>query len=252
MTNKELYEGKRLKSKSYGWYTIKEYNNFDNVVIEFDSGFKKTCNLKEVKSGAVKDPTFPSIYGVGYIGEGEFTARVKGGKNTPCYDSWRGLLRRCYSSEKRFKARYSECTVDSKWYNFQNFAEWYYNNLKYDGRVEVDKDLLIKGNKLYSEDTCALVPTPINSLLSGASKENRGKYPLGVYFNKSHKKYRAQLHRNGESQDCLGYFNTPEEAFICYKYHKEIHIKEVANKYKECISNDLYNRLMEYEVNIDD
>ena len=252
MTNKELYEGKRFKSKSYGWYTVKSYENFAEVLIEFDSGFKKKCNLKEVKSGAVKDLTFPSIYGVGYIGEGNFSARFKGGKNTPCYDSWRGMLRRCYSAEARFKARYAGCTVDKNWHSFQVFAEWYYSNIRYDGRVEVDKDLLIKGNKIYSSSNCSLVPTPINALFSGASIENRGKFPLGVYYNKENRKYRAQLHRHGESQDYLGHFDTPEEAFKCYKYHKEIHVKHVADMYKENISSDLYDILMKYEVNINE
>lgn len=252
MSNKEKYEGKRFKSKSYGWYTIVEYKKSTDILIKFDSGFTKRCALKEVLSGAIKDLTKPVVYGVGFIGEGIYTARVIGGKNTPCYDTWRGMLRRCYSEESRFKKNYSGCSVDKEWFNYQNFAEWYYSNVKYDGRVELDKDLLIKGNKVYSSKTCSLVPTQINALFTGAGKIHRGIYPLGVYFNKEHKKFRAQLHRGGDSQECLGWFDTPEDAFESYKYHKELYVKEVANKYKDVISKEIYNSLMNYEVNIDD
>ncbi len=253
--SKEKYEGKVFESKSFGKYLVKEYVNCNQVIIQFEStGYTKTVQLKEMLTGSVKDLTLPSIYGIGFIGDGEYSARYKGGGNTPCYDSWRGILRRCYSEKhQKDHPTYNGCTVDQKWHNYQNFAAWYYRNLIYtEGRVEVDKDLLVKGNKIYGESFCSLVPTQINALFTGASKIHRGKYPLGVYFKKDVGKFRAQLHRGGNAQEYLGDFNTPEEAFAVYKKHKEAFVKETVLKYKDKISDKLFNTLMSYSVSIND
>ena len=245
--------GQRFKSKNFGWFTIKEYFSFSKVLIEFDSGYSKFTTLKEVKTGSIKDVTVPTVFGIGFYGVGEHKARVNY-KNTKCYDSWRGMLRRCYSEESlKKRPTYKGCYVDSKWLNYQNFANWYYDNLITENqRVDLDKDILIKGNKVYSETTCCLVPTEVNALFSGASKLHRGKYPIGVYFKKDIRKYRAQLHRGDTSQDCLGDFNSKEEAFNAYKVAKEIHVKDVAKKYRDKITNECYSALMNYEVSIDD
>jgi hypothetical protein len=253
--SKAKYEGKTFESKAFGKYKVKEYVNCREIVICFeDTGYEKKVGIKEMLNGAVKDAMRPSVYGVGYIGDGEFTARFKGGGNTPCYDSWRGILRRCYSeTHKKDHPTYIGCEVESNWHNYQNFAAWYYDNLIYtSGRVEVDKDLLVKGNKVYGEKFCSLVPTQINALFTGASKIHRGKYPLGVYFKKDVGKFRAQIHKGGDSQEFLGDFSSPEAAFAVYKKHKELFIKETASKYKNFISGKLFDVLMNYTVSIED
>jgi len=252
MTNKEKYEGARFESKSYGWYTVIEYNNSIDITVKFDTGFIKKCALKEMLSGGIKDPTVPNVYGVGFIGAGKYTSQIVRGNNNPCYDSWKDMLKRCYSEDTRSRKYYFGCTVDNEWLNYQNFAEWYYSNIKCSGRVEVDKDLLIKGNKIYSAKTCSLVPQQINTLFSGAGKKYRGKYPLGVHFSKERKQFAARLERRGEAKTHLGWFTTAEDAFLCYKHHKEIHVKETANKFKDMISEEVYDALMKYEVDIND
>lgn len=247
--------GKTFTTKSFGEYEVIEYKNSCEVLIKFKlSGFEKWCEAKDALNGSVKDLTCPSVYGVGYIGQGEHTARFKGGGNTPCYDSWRGILRRCYSEKhQKDHPTYNGCTVDQKWHNYQNFAAWYYENLIYtEGRVEVDKDLLVKGNKIYGESFCSLVPTQINALFTGAGKVHRGKYPLGVYYKKDVGKFRAQLHKGGHFQEFLGDYSTPEEAFAVYKKHKEAFVKETVMKYSNKISEKLFSTLMNYSVSIDD
>jgi len=114
----------------------------------------------------------------------------------------------------------------------------------------LDKDILQKGNKLYSKDTCCFVPQEVNSLL--IKRDNsRGEYPVGVCFRKATGKFMAQLTVNGK-QKTLGYFTTPEEAFQVYKAAKEAQIKAVADKWKYLLDERVFQALLAYEVNIDD
>ena len=115
---------------------------------------------------------------------------------------------------------------------------------------QLDKDILVKGNKLYSKDTCCFVPSEVNNLL--IKRDNfRGEYPVGVHFDKYAGKFKAQLAINGKVK-FLGRFNTPEEAFQAYKLAKEVQIKVVANKWKHLLDERVFQALMAYEVAIDD
>lgn len=255
VNSRKSFEGRVFSSKSYGEYRVVSYNNFKNIVVEFlTTGFTTTCSRKEVLSGTIKDVLLPSIYGVGFFGVGKYASREAKGKNTRCYDSWRGMLRRCYSENSlKIRPSYRGCTVDVNWHNYQNFADWYYSKCALgDEAIEVDKDILVKGNKIYGEQYCSIVPTQINSLFTGAGRSHRGNHPIGVYFKKSIGKFTAQLHRGGNYQEFLGDFNTPEEAFKVYKEKKEIYIKYLANKYAHCISKECYNSLIKWSVDITD
>ena len=193
----------------------------------------------------------PSVYGVGFIGKGKFKANDGNGKPTKCYNTWKDMLRRCYDSKyHKKKSTYKNCTVCSEWHNFQNFAQWYYSNYYEfeDEKMALDKDILKKGNKIYSSNTCVFVPSSINNLFIKRDK-CRGKYPIGV--SKVKDKFEAWLSK-GNKRIRLGYFNTPNEAFLAYKIAKEQYIKEVAEKWKAQISQKLYDTMMNYEVEIDD
>ena len=115
--------------------------------------------------------------------------------------------------------------------------------------MELDKDTLVKGNKIYSPETCIFVPQRINYLFlnSGGS---RGLLPLGVYT--VGKKYASRTSKNGKRSVYLGSFDTPEEAFLAYKTAKEAYIKEVADEYKDKIPKKLYDALYAYTVEITD
>ena len=61
--------GKVCKSKSSGDFKIVKYNDARNVVIRFiNTGFESTVQLTTIKSGEVKDPYLPSVYGIGVLG----------------------------------------------------------------------------------------------------------------------------------------------------------------------------------------
>ena len=143
-----------------------------------------------------------------------------------------------------------------EWCNFQNFAKWYENNY-YEVESEVmnlDKDILVKHNKIYSPDTCIFVPHRINTLFI-KRQNDRGESVIGTNLYKG--KYRVHCHminpKTGKSkEEYLGYYDSQEKAFEIYKYYKERNIKEVADYYKSLIPQKLYDALYDYEVEITD
>lgn len=167
----------------------------------------------------------------------------------PAYQVWVNMIKRCYD-EKVIARRpaYRGCRVCDEWLRLSNFASWYEKNCKQGDQI--DKDILIKGNKLYSPDTCLGVPRRINALFISA-RAVRGKYPIGVV--RHNNKYDAQINFGCGSQR-IGSYDTPEEAFAAYKGAKEAYIKKIA---EECysggeITKRVFDALMRYKVEITD
>ena len=231
---------------------IIRYSNYADIDVQFADGTiveHRTCS--NFKAGRIKNPMTPTVWGIGFIGIGKFKPCDENGKITKCYNTWENMLKRCYDSKYQEKhPTYKGCRVCEEWWNFQKFAEWYYSHFYEleNERMELDKDILKKGNNVYSADNCIFVPSSINSLFTKCDKR-RGEYHIGVY--KKGNKFKAQLSKNGK-QIHLGLFNTPEEAFLTYKQAKEEYIKEVAEEYKDKFPCELYEALMKYEVEIDD
>lgn len=175
--------------------------------------------------------------------------------NNKEYSLWTSMLLRCYS--KNQKETYEGCTVSENFKSYTYFYEWCNKQFGFSSKDEngrswhLDKDLLFKGNKHYSEDTCVFVPQQINALLT--KRQNlRGEHPIGTSLNRKSGKFQANC-RNGDGRLIyLGLHATPKEAFLVYKTFKESLIKEVANKYKEQLDQRAYKALMEYQVEITD
>ena len=160
---------------------------------------------------------------------------------------------RCYDEKIKNKhPTYKECVVCGEWLLYDNFKKWCDENYYQidNERMQVDKDILFKRNKLYSPDTCCFVPDRINSLII-KSDSIRGKYPIGVSYKKNTGLYCASMKKNNRNV-WLGEYTTPEKAFSVYKIEKEKYIKEVADEYRDKIPNKIYNALYNYEVEIDD
>ena len=168
------------------------------------------------------------------------------------YQLWKNMIKRCFDEKYKQKhPTYNDVTCSKEWLSMTNFIEDV-SKMKGFGLSgwELDKDILVKGNKLYSKDTCCFVPAEINSLL--IKRDNsRGEWPVGVNFDKSRAKFKAQLTINGKKK-FLGRFNTPEEAFQVYKLSKEAQIKFVAQKWQHLLDERVFQALMAYEVNIND
>ena len=244
--------GKVCKSKSSGDFKILKYNDKKNVEIQFlKTGFETTVELGSIRNGGVKDRYLPSVYGVGVIGD-KYPSKVNG-VLTKEYKLWTSMLVRCYSdNSKKRRPTYEGCEVSNNFKSYEYFYEWCHKQIGFGVEgFELDKDLLIKGNKVYSEDSCVFIPTEINSLL--VKRENmRGKYLIGVCWSKTANAFVSRVSRNKGMQEHLGVFNTELEAFNAYKQAKEAFIKEQAENWKGEIDERAYNALMNYTVNIDD
>lgn len=177
---------------------------------------------------------------------GFFPSKLNG-KHTVYYNVWMGIRKRCLNKDRRHPS-YSNCIICEEWLDFQKFAKWYDENYK-EG-YNIDKDILIKGNKVYSPETCCVVPKEINLAVMN-DKNRRGKYPIGMYFDKGNNVFQARISKYG-IPTYLGCYNSTDEAFEVYKKAKEDYLKELANKYKENISEAVYNALMNYKVEITD
>ena len=248
--------GKVCKSLNSGDFKIVKYNDKTNVEIQFiNTGFKTVAELGHIRNGNVKDRYIPSVHGVGILGT-KYPITING-VLTKEYELWQSMLKRCYSdTSKKRNPTYIGCEVSDNFKSYEYFYEWCHKQIGFgvDGNgnpFQLDKDLLIKGNKVYNENTCIFIPQEINSLLI-KSTASRGEHLIGVYWSKRDKAFKAQVNKGKGKQKHLGYFKTEVEAFNTYKTAKEAFIKEQAEKWKDRIDERAYNALMNYEVMIDD
>ena len=237
---------------------IKEYRKWNDIDVyfpEYDWTFNHV-RYDTFKKGNIKCVYERRTYDVGYLGEGKYNSR-ENGKLTKCYNTWIHMLERCYDPKLQEKEpTYKGCTVEDYLLNFQNFAHWYENNY-YEvlgERMHLDKDILCKGNKVYSRDTCIFVPQRINNLFTKRDND-RGNDPIGMTLTPSGN-YQVKCN-NGYGEDIyLGVYSTKEEAFQVYKQYKEKIIKDVIDSYEGIIPEPHYSRLREamynYEVKMYD
>lgn len=231
-----------------------EYNSAKDCSFKFlteDVVIFRHMWFKCVRNGTVKNPYHPTVFGKGYIGLGKYNSRGLNGKLTKSYNTWKGVLERCYC--KKFSKRvstYKDVTVCEEWLNFQNFAEWFEENYNPETMKDwhLDKDILVKGNKIYSPETCCFIPQTINSIFK-SSTSYRGEYPIGV--TECCGNFRTGLNKENMYVH-LGTFKTIKEAFQAYKKAKEEYIKEIADKWKDKIDLRVYKAMYIYQVEITD
>jgi hypothetical protein len=243
----KIRKGEKFITNSGETLVILEYVDSKNIIIQFEDGtILSGIEYRSVKLGQVNNPNTPIVGGVGFVGVGKYKSRECGVK-TKIYTAWYSMLNRCYNENYHKKnPSYIDCLVDERWYNFQNFAKWFEYN--YVDGYQLDKDILFKGNRKYSPETCVFVPQEINSLIL-TNKSSRGKYPLGV--SKFRKGFKVNLSFRGK-QASLGSYKTPEIAFSVYKEAKEQEISRVAEVWRSKITEQTYQALINYKVEIDD
>lgn len=241
--------GKVFPTNLYGNVRIIGYESYKRVRVEFDTGDSCYCRMGDLKNGEVRNPYHPNKYGAGFIGEGDYRAATKRG-HTLEYRYWTGVMERGHSEAfKAIKPTYKDCYVDSEWHNFQNFARWC-NTQKGFGKDgwHLDKDLLVKGNKKYSKDTCVFIPPEINLAIS-LKKSTRGDLPIGVTYTNGF--YRAQWGEFGIQQQSET-LKCPYECFLIYKQNKENHLKVLAELWEGEIEDVAVEALINFEVELDD
>ena len=195
------------------------------------------------------------VQGIGYKGS-EYPTAI-GKIHLREYSLWGGMLLRCIKKYWDKYPTYNGVTCSDNFKSYSFFYEWCqtqkgFNSKDINGKSwQLDKDLLIKGNKLYSENTCVFVPLRINQLLVKRTN-HRGEHPIGVKMCSDKKSFEASCSITTNKRQYLGHFKTAYDAFQAYKAFKEGLIKEVANEYKEMLDYRAYEALMNYQVEITD
>lgn len=236
---KERHLGKVYKTTNCGECTVIDYLSSKEVVVRFlDPVCVVKCRIGCLKRGSVDNPLFPSFLGVGFLGVGKYKFTDFGMGRL-----WRSMILRCYN-EKYLNKRdtYKDVTVCEEWLNFQNFAEWCVNqkgfkSVDQNGRqFQLDKDLLVEGNKIYSPKTCCFVPTEINCFfLTGVGAKDN---PMRGFRRVGSGRYQVRC-----STNYLGTYDTEylaKQAYVTNKYEK---LKELLGVYKYSLNEALLNKL---------
>lgn len=199
---------------------IIEYNNCNSLIIEYQDEYKYTREIQYVqfRLGTAKNPYAKSILGIGYLGVGRYKAK-ENKKQTHAYNVWYKMLKRCYINDG-FDSSYNDVKVCDEWHNFQTFAKWFEDN-NIDG-YGLDKDLIGNNARLYSPETCILLPKRINSFLSAGIYYNNTTGYAGVYMRGN----KVSYHCNGYDFDnpgtkvYLGSSSDKEYLSTLYKNHR--------------------------------
>ena len=237
---------------------IIQYNKSSDIIVEFQDEYKYKIHTtySNYKKGNVKNLYYPEIYNVAMIGS-KYPSRING-IQTKEYKAWFQMIRRCFDKKYHNTHKtYEKVTCCKEWLLYENFYEWLHSQENFskwlsNERWSLDKDIFIKANKIYSPDTCCLVPMSVNALFE-RKETQRGKYPIGVTRAKNG--FQAQCSNPlNEDLKWIGSYETIENAFNAYKNKKEFYIKQVAQiEYdKGNISKKCYEAMMNYRVEITD
>lgn len=236
-------------TNSGGELVITKYINSYEVHVRFiETGFETVARMSNIRNGKVKDLLQPSIFGVGVVGEEVLYDEGA----TKEYTLWKEMLRRCYDENFKVKnTTYENCVVSENFKLLSYFKDWCSKQVGFGNEDwHLDKDILSRECKVYSEDTCCFVPRSINQAVV-TNKTSRGEFLIGVHQSHRKGRFKSCVNINGKRK-ILGNFDTQEEAFYVYKEAKEAYIKELANKWKDQIDPRVYEALMKYKIEITD
>ena len=188
-----------------------------------------------------------TVYGVGYL-NGEKPCQNKQYEYE--HELWSSMLSRCYGGGKHSE-HYANCSASDNFKDYSYFKKWCSKQIGFNckdenkGIFHLDKDILIKGNKVYSEDTCCFVPAEINCAMVSPKPHNKTlALPLGVSKRKDRAKFSATLACYGRNKH-LGSFTTVEEAVDAWKVAKSLYFLELAEKWKDIVDPRVYSALVE-------
>ena len=167
----------------------------------------------------------------------------------PFYRVWADMLSRCYSTKYQVRhPTYRGCSVSDEWLTFSVFKNWMEKQDWQD--KQLDKDLLLEGNKVYGAETCVFVSGMVNNFTvdSGA---NRGEWSIGVYWNKRYGKFISKCSNPfAKKQEHLGYFTCEHEAHQAWLKRKlELTHELAAIQTDPRIAEALINRYTKYTRN---
>lgn len=156
---------------------------------------------------------------------------------------WGKMLARCYcplTQEK--KPSYVGCSVDERFLNFQEFAAWASRQVGVDLGWQLDKDILVIGNRVYGPDTCVMAPPELNKAMRRVAIKKDG-LPIGVTLTQKGKPYRSVVRLNNDRLD-LGRYDTIEQAYLVHLEAKCRHMRYLANKWRPEIPEKIYDAIV--------
>lgn len=185
----------------------------------------------------------PTVYGVGYLGVGDYKARKESKGMTKEYVMWTNMLSRCYShwylNNPNNSQRYAECTVCEDWHNFQNFAKWCNEQPNFgEPRYSLDKDMTEFGNTVYCPEKCYIIAPKVNNCIKMLEWKKDTDLPRGVYRN--HSQYQIRVNRVST------YYKDAESAGQAYKTQMQEQLKVVAEQFKHEITEAIYQNLLNW------
>lgn len=240
---------------------IVKYENCLNIIVEFQDeycGLVKTTYRNYINK-SISNPYSKSIMNIGMIGMKYQPTEC--GENTKEYNTWYNMMIRCYDVKyKQENPAYKDVTCCKEWLLYENFYEWLHKQENFNiwfslNKSSLDKDILIKGNKIYSPETCCLVPCNVNTLFAIHDRSNQNNLPIGVYYDESKNRYISACSNPFiKKQIRLGVYDNKEDAFYDYKIYKENIIKKVANIEfnKHTITKECYEAMMNYNIEMTD
>lgn len=243
--SKHSYLGKVYPTKSFGNCTVVDYKDSSNVLVRFENtGNEVYVAGGNLRSGRIRDPMAPGVAGVGFLGTGKYQCRNKtsDGMRTKEYACWESMMKRVYNPQNASAARpYEDTSVDVRWHNFQIFAEWCQTQKGFGEQgFQLDKDLISKGNKVYSPEKCCFIPLHINTAITGMKHNNTSGY-AGV-SETSVGTYGAEVTINSVHVH-LGTYNSKESAAFVYRSIKEAYVRSLAEVYKDSLAENTYSAL---------
>ena len=184
------------------------------------------------------------VYGVA-SNDACFVIKIAG-SNIWQYDLWHSMLKRCLTGKyKLLNKTYEQVVVCDEWLSFGNFLEWLNKEVGYSGQpvgFELDKDLMVFGNKCYSPATCSFVPKHINQILTNTVHGVSIKRNQIGRFSKSFCMYGTTVN--------VGTFDTADQCRDAYASVKESHVRRVAEQYKGVIKPAVYENLISWRLDI--
>ena len=231
--------GMTFETPHYGNFQIVKYGSCTDVTVQFEStGYTAVYSASQIKAGDIRDPLVPTFMNIGIIGEGPYNHT----ENKSAHTRWMQMIRRCYSDDILFRSYQDKC-VYKEWMCFQHFAPWaeaqygfYITNPVW----QLDKDLLIPGNKEYGPEACCFLPKRINTMIN--------RDPVDGYYDCNNDDY-GFGYNDTDGTNYKRRFKSQEDGKIWYKENKERVVKEVANQYKNELDPRAYAALQSWQVN---
>lgn len=184
-----------------------------------------------------------TLFGIGYLGCSDSFAT----RDNYIYSKWANMMQRCYDEEThKLKPYYASCTAEIEWHNFSNYREWHKENAMGNMKVDLDKDILIRGNTVYGSDTCTLVSHFTNTVF----ETTRG-IDTNIAYNNTTGKYDVTMSILGKRKD-VGSFDSEGEARQGFIDYKQDYIRNVAKKCEGKVPNKTYEAMLKWKVEIED